>query len=103
MEQVGTAFVQVIPSMRGFHQSIGRQLRTGMGQVGAQSGRTFTRRMLDSVNRGMKAVGAGITHTTRAITTATVSAHPATSSGPKPAVTPATTLLSAPATRWRWP
>lgn len=62
--------------MRGFHQSIGRQLRTGMGQVGEQSGRSFTRSMLGSVNRGMKAVGAGITHTTRAIARAAQAIRP---------------------------
>ncbi|WP_160050783.1 phage tail tape measure protein [Nocardiopsis sp. FR4] len=48
MEQAGTAFVQVVPSFKGFHRTASKKVRQSIGQVGTGAGKELG----DSVAKG---------------------------------------------------
>ncbi|MGW5877798.1 phage tail tape measure protein [Nocardiopsis terrae] len=53
MEQAGTAFVQVVPSFKGFHRTASKKIRQSIGQVGAGAGQELGDAVAKGTEQGL--------------------------------------------------
>lgn len=76
MEQVGTGFVQVVPSFSDFHRSVGRQVRRGLTEAGTQGGRDMGRAVSRGFSGALGGVGTALNRTGQQIARAASSIRP---------------------------